>query len=534
MFKSIRIRAAIAAAICLTALFYLAPSLTDNLPSFWKEHLTKEKIHLGLDLQGGTHLVLEVDTGKAVESTLERTANNLKETLMENKVRFRGLERRQDNIVIEMQEGTPGSVLDNILQDHFPDLEIASSETISGKETATLRFKVKRVTELKKLAVEQSLETIRNRVDQFGVSEPEIIPEGTDRIIVQLPGIKDTARAKNLIGKTAMLEFKLVDDEHSLDEALKGNIPEGDALIYGYGSGSSSDTGRKAGVPHLVKSKALLTGDALESAQVKISDRFGESYIAIKFNAQGAADFERITGENVKKRLAIVLDGTVHSAPVIQEKIAGGQASITGSFTMEEAKDLAIVLRAGALPAPVNILEERTVGPSLGQDSIVKGLWSTVIGAMLVVIFMVVYYKLSGLIANTALLMNIIVLLGALAAFRATLTIPGIAGIVLTIGMAVDANVLIFERIREELRGGKTARTAIEAGYGKAFLTILDSNITTLIAAVFLFQFGTGPVKGFAVTLSIGIVVSMFTAIFVTRIIFDYFVWNKKIQTISV
>jgi len=532
MFKSIKLRSALAAAICLVAIFYLLPSLTDNLPAFWKEHLTKEKIHLGLDLQGGTHLVLEVDTEKAVESTLERTTNNLKETLMEKKIRFRNLERKKGNIIIEMQEGQPGSAMENIIKEQFPDLEIAASETTAGKETATLRFKTKRVTEIKKLAVEQSLETIRNRVDQFGVSEPEIIPEGMDRIIVQLPGVKDTARAKNLIGKTALLEFKMVNDEYSLDEALKGNVPEGNAIVYGFSQ--DRETGRKNSVPYLLKTKTLLTGESLESAQVKISDRFGESYVGIKFNPQGATDFERITGENVKKRMAIVLDGTVHSAPVIQEKIAGGQAQITGSFTIDEAKDLAIVLRAGALPAPVNILEERTVGPSLGQDSIEKGVWSTIIGALLVIVFMVVYYKLSGLVANTALMMNIIILLGALAAFRATLTIPGIAGIVLTIGMAVDANVLIFERIREELRAGKTARAAIETGYSKAFTTILDSNVTTLIAALFLFQFGTGPVKGFAVTLSIGIVVSMFTAIFVTRIIFDYFIWNKKIQTISV
>ena len=532
MFRSIKVRAAIAAIICLAGLFYLAPSLTDNLPPFWKEHLTKEKIHLGLDLRGGTHLVLEVDTDKAVESTLERTANNLKETLMENKVRFRSLERKKDKISVELQEGVSGTVLDSILREHYPDLEIASSETTSGKETASLRFKVKRAAELKKLAVEQSLETIRNRVDQFGVSEPEIIPEGVDRIIVQLPGIKDTARAKNLIGKTAMLEFKIVDDEHSLDEALKGNVPEGDALIYGYGG--SGETDRRASVPYLVKSKALLTGDALESAQVKIGDRFGDSYIAIKFNSQGATDFERITSENVKKRLAIVLDGTVHSAPVIQERIAGGQASITGSFTMDEAKDLAIVLRAGALPAPVNILEERTVGPSLGQDSIDKGIWSVFIGAMLVIVFMAIYYNLSGLAADAALLLNIIILLGALAAFRATLTIPGIAGIVLTIGMAVDANVLIFERIREELRGGKTVRAAVEAGYSRAFATVLDSHVTTLIAALFLFQFGTGPIKGFAVTLSIGIVVSLFTAFYATRIVFDFFVLNKKINKLSI
>ncbi len=521
-----------AAAICLVAIFYLLPSLTDNLPSFWKEHLTKEKIHLGLDLQGGTHLVLEVDTEKAVESTLERTTNNLKETLMENKVRFRSLERKKGNISIEMQEGAPGSAMENIIKEHFPDLEIAASETAAGKETATLRFKSKRVAEIKKLAIEQSLETIRNRIDQFGVSEPEIIPEGIDRIIVQLPGVKDTARAKNLIGKTAMLEFKLVDEEHSLDEALKGNIPEGSAIVYG--SNQDRETGRRNSVPYLLKTKTLLTGESLESAQVKISDRFGESYVSIKFNQQGASDFERITGENVKKHMAIILDGTVHSAPVIQERISGGQAQITGSFTIDEAKDLAIVLRAGALPAPVNILEERTVGPSLGQDSIDKGVWSTIIGALLVIVFMAVYYNLSGVAADSALLLNIIILLGTLAAFRATLTIPGIAGIVLTIGMAVDANVLIFERIREELRGGKTVRVAVETGYSRAFATVLDSHVTTLIAALFLFQFGTGPVKGFAVTLSIGIVVSLFTAFYVTRIVFDYFVWNKKIQKLSI
>jgi len=533
MFKSIKFRAALAAAICLAAFFYLLPSLTSDLPPFWKNYLPKEKIHLGLDLQGGMHLALEVDTEKAVETTLERTGNDLKETLMENKVRFRNLESKKGSTLsIEIPDGESRNSLEKILKGHYPDLEIASSETIEGKETAILKFKTKRVSEIKKLAVEQSLETIRNRVDQFGVSEPEIIPEGKDRIIVQLPGIKDPGRAKSLIGRTALLEFKLVDEEHSLDDALKGNVPEGSIITYGYGPGG--DTGRRGSVPYLLKSKTLLTGESLETAQVKISDRFGEPYVSIKFNPQGASDFERITGENVKKRLAIVLDGAVHSAPVIQERIAGGQAQITGSFTMDEAKDLAIVLRAGALPAPVNILEERTVGPSLGQDSIEKGIWSTIIGAILVIVFMVVYYKLSGLVANAALLLNIILLLGVLAAFRATLTIPGIAGIVLTIGMAVDANVLIFERIREELRGGKTPRASIEAGYAKAFLTILDSNVTALIAALFLFQFGTGPVKGFAVTLSIGIVVSMFTAIFVTRIVFDYFVWNKKIQTLSV
>jgi preprotein translocase subunit SecD len=254
----------------------------------------------------------------------------------------------------------------------------------------------------------------------------------------------------------------------------------------------------------------------------------------MKFNSQGAADFDRITNENVRKRLAIVLDGVVHSAPVIQERISGGQAQITGNFTMDEARDLAIVLRAGALPAPVNILEERTVGPSLGSDSIRQGIMATLIGFLLVVVFMFIYYRLSGLVADSVLILNVIVLLGILAGFKATLTLPGIAGIVLVIGMAVDANVLIFERIREELRLGKPPRAAIDAGYSKAFVTILDSNVTTLIAALFLFAFGTGPVKGFALTLSIGIVVSMFTAVFVTRIIFDYFIWNRSISKISI
>jgi preprotein translocase subunit SecD len=267
---------------------------------------------------------------------------------------------------------------------------------------------------------------------------------------------------------------------------------------------------------------------------VKISDRFGEPYVAIKFNSQGARDFDRITAENVKRRLAIVLDDSVYSAPVIQERISGGEAQITGRFTTEEAADLAIVLRAGALPAPVKILEQITVGPSLGQDSIDQGILSTILGGLLVVIFMIWYYRLSGAVANLALVLNLVIILGVLAMFRATLTLPGIAGMVLTIGMAVDANVLIFERTREELRTGKTPRAAIEAGYTKAFLAIFDSNVTTLIAAAFLFQFGTGPIKGFAVTLFIGLIASMFTAIFVTRIIFDYFLWKKKIKTLSI
>lgn len=533
MFKSIKFRAALVLLIFLGALFYLTPTVIPELPEFWTQNLPKDKIHLGLDLQGGMHLVLEVEADKAVDATMERMSNNLKETLMENKIRFRNIDRTPDKMItLELTDPTARETFEKTLKNHYPDLEIATSETVEEREKIYLRMNKDRAAEVKKLAVEQSLETIRNRVDQFGISEPEIIPQGEDRILIQLPGIKDAKRAKNLIGKTALLEFKLLDDENNLEDALKGNIPEGDQVAYG--QHLDRETGRQATVPYLLKSKTLLTGDSLESAKVQISDRFGEPHVAIKFNAQGAEDFDRITGDNVKKRLAIVLDGSVYSAPQIQERISGGQAQITGAFTMEEARDLAIVLRAGALPAPVNILEERTVGPSLGQDSINKGTWSCIVAGILIFIFMVFYYRASGLIADLALAMNLILLMGAMVLFGATLTLPGIAGIVLTIGMAVDANVLIFERIREELRTGKTPRAATDAGYTKAFLTIFDSNVTTLVAALFLFGFGTGPVKGFAVTLTIGIVASMFTAVFVTRIIYDYFIWNRKITTLSI
>jgi preprotein translocase subunit SecD len=531
--KNIKLRGLIALAIALIALFYLTPSLTQNLPAFWKNNLPTDKIHLGLDLQGGMHLVLEVVTEKAVENAAERVSNDLKEILMKKRVRFRHLDRiNGSTIVLDLRNSEAKEQFERILEEDFPILEIVSSEIIEGEERVFLKIESKQAESIKKFAVDQSLETIRNRVDQFGVSEPEIIPQGNERILIQLPGIKDPQRAINLIGKTALLEFKLVDEEHSLDDALRGNVPSGSMVLYG--SKIDPNTQQKKRVPYLLNRKTMLTGDSLEDAKVSIGNRFGEPYVALSFDSKGARDFERITSQNVKKRLAIVLDDVVHSAPVIQERISGGRAQITGTFTMEEARDLAIVLRAGALPAPVVILEQRTVGPSLGQDSIDKGLLSIIVGSILVILFMIAYYKLSGIIANTALILNIILIMGALAAFKATLTLPGIAGIVLTIGMAVDANVLIFERIREEARLGKSPNAAIDSGYAKAMITIIDANITTLIAALVLFQFGTGPVKGFAVTLSIGIISSMFTAIFVTRIMYDYFVWHRKIKTVSI
>jgi len=534
MFQSIKLRVLIAAAVVIASAYFLLPSVVPELPASVKNLFLKNRIHLGLDLQGGMHLVLEVDTAKALEGTVERLANSVKDGLMEKRVRFRGVERKADNTIgVELPSREARADLEKVLADQFPDLEIQSADLADGRERVVLRLREKRVADMKKTIVDQSLETIRNRVDQFGVTEPEIIPQGDDRILIQLPGVKDPKRAIDLIGKTALLEFKLVDEEHSLEEALRGNVPAGSILMKGARE-SGERTGTRRDTWYLLKERTLLTGQSLENAQVKISDRFGEPYVAIKFNSQGARDFDRITGENVNRRLAIILDGAVYSAPVIKERISGGDAQITGAFTTEEARDLAIVLRAGSLPAPVKILEQRTVGPSLGQDSIDKGIRSVIIGMILVGVFMVFYYRLSGLVAVLALVLNIVILLGAMALFDATLTLPGIAGIVLTIGMAVDANVLIFERAREELGLGKTPRAAVEAGYTKAFLTIFDSNVTTLLAALFLFQFGTGPVKGFAVTLSIGIIASMFTAIFVTRIIFDHVTWNRKIKALSI
>ncbi len=533
MFKSIKLRMAITAIICLVALYFLIPTLFPHIPSPWNEYFPKDKIHLGLDLQGGMHLVLEVDTEKALESMMERSANDLKESLMENKVRFRKVERAKGaTISLDMTDSAGRAALDKILRDQYLDLEVASSTPRDGGQTVILKINDRRAIDLKKLTVEHSLETIRNRVDQFGISEPEIVPEGDNRIMIQLPGIQDPERAKNLIGKTALLEFKIVDDESSIEEALRGNIPEGDVIAYGLRTDKA--TGQRGSTPYLIKNKTLLTGASLETAKVQISDRFGEPNVSIKFNSQGATDFDRITNDNVRKRMAIVLDGVVHSAPVIQERISGGQAQITGSFTMDEARDLAIVLRAGALPAPVNILEERTVGPSLGSDSIRQGIMATLLGSLFVILFMIIYYRLSGTVADLALIINIVLVLGILAAFKATLTLPGIAGLLLTVGMAVDANVLIFERVREELRTGKNVRLALDTGYSKAFITIIDTHVTGIVSAIFLIIFGTGPIKGFAVTLIIGLLASLFTAVFVTRVIFDYFTWNFNIKKLSI
>ena len=510
----------------IAAIIYVLPTIK---PSLWPH----KKINLGLDLQGGMHLALEVDTEKVVESTIERLTHEIRSFLKQEHIRYTTLNRVEGNqILIKLKGQKNIDGFEKILDTEFKNLSILSRSMDGDVLTMQLDLPSKEADQIKKLATDQALETIRNRIDQFGVSEPDIRRQGDKRILVQLPGIKDTKRAIALIGKTALLEFKLLDDAHDVNEALKGNIPPGDEVLYG--TRVDPNTNRTYKTPYLLKKRTLLTGANLTDARVQIDSQYNEPYVSIDFDKKGARDFERITGENVKKRLAIVLDKKVYSAPVIQEKISGGKARITGRFTTEEARDLAIALRAGALPAPVKILEERTVGPSLGTDSIKKGLISMCVGGLLVVLFMIIYYRGSGFIADIALVINILLIAAGLAGFQATLTLPGIAGIILTIGMAVDANVLIFERIREELNIGKTPRAAVDAGYDKATLTILDANVTTLIAALVLFQFGTGPVKGFAVTLSLGVVASLFTALILTRMVFDYYLMKRKVTRLSI
>ncbi len=497
--------------------------------SAWFAFPLERRISLGLDLQGGMHLVLEVEAEKAVESTTDRLVTDLSEALTKGGVPNAEVRKSaRDQLTVKISDpGQVNAVTEAVKA--FPSLVFVGT---TGGTELTYKLDGQRVQRIMDNALDQALETIRNRVDQFGVAEPTIQRQGARNIVVELPGIKDPSRAIQLIGKTARLEFRLVDEEHSLDNALKGRVPEGSEILYE--RKVNKQTGEVTRTPYLVKKRALLTGDALTNAEVRIGSQFSEPYVSIEFDKEGGRLFERITSENVGKRLAIVLDDTIYSAPAIRERIAGGKAQITGSFTVEEARDLAIVLRAGALPAPVRIEENRTVGPSLGQDSVRQGLTAGAIGSLLVVLFMLVYYRFSGVVADSALVLNILILLAGLGYFHATLTLPGIAGIVLTVGMAVDANVLIFERIREETRLGKPPRAAIDAGFSRAWSAILDGHVTTLIAAAMLFQFGTGPVKGFAVTLVLGMIANLLTAVFICKVIFEGILALRPMQRLSI
>lgn len=582
-----------------------------------------KSIKLGLDLQGGTYLVYEIDLPQLMTNLAKETDRTLEEIISET------VKRIQTNNLDFFDE----------LRKVFHEKGIAMNRYFGRTRDSDDKI----IDDLKKEsqdAVERTLEVLRNRIDEFGVSEPSITKQGNQRIVVELAGIQDVNRAKKIIGTTALLEFQLEKDpdvvRSILDDinlAMKKKIaaekgtaipdsltstanenkirkntevslkdvfgessivedkPENksttdstvlvdqevfqdrpfDALLANLGGSIAVPTKNVRAVERILNSPEIqdvipddsefllfakptkisdqeyyrlivvkkapeITGSMIANASVQIGSQIqaGQAVVAMELTGEGGKIFSRVTGANINKHMAIVLDGKVVSDPNIQERIPNGRASITGMANMDEAKDLAIVLRAGALPAPIEVIEERTVGPSLGQDSIQKGTYSAILGFVVVIIFMIIYYSLSGVVADIALLLNLIMIMAVLAGFHATLTLPGVAGIILTIGMAVDANVLIFERIREELKNGKTVRAAIDSGYGRAFITILDANVTTLLTALVLYQFGTGPIRGFALTLSIGIVISMFTAIVVTRVIYDYFTNRKTLSKLSI
>jgi preprotein translocase subunit SecD len=520
------LRLGLAGALAVAAVLLLLPSfklpIIDAMPSL--DNLPK--IQLGLDLQGGTHLLLEVKLDDAVATALRRRGDDLKRELKENKLDADITQSKDGALLATPKGATSRTQFLDLMGKSFTDLVVSTPQN-EGDATFSMAFTPRDDTQVRTFAMDQALETIRNRIDQLGVRETTVVREGDTDILVQLPGIQDPERAKDLIGKTAVLQFKMVDEKHPLADALRDGPPAGDEILDG-----PSQAGGPA--KYLVESEVLMTGDVVTDARVRVGSRLEGPYVQVTLDRRGTAIFGAITAENVGRSIAIVLDGTVYSAPVIKEPIPGGDVQITGNFTFEEAHELAIVLRSGALPAPVEIIEERTVGPSLGRDSIRQGELSFVVGAVAVLAFMAIYYDGAGILADLGLTLNILLLVCVMAALQATLTLPGIAGIVLTLGMSVDANVLVNERMREELRNGKSPREAVKVGYERAWSAIRDSNISTFVAGLILFQFGTGPVKGFAVTLCVGVLTGVFSCFVVTRAWYDYKISMRRLTAISV
>ncbi|MDR1946824.1 MAG: protein translocase subunit SecD [Desulfovibrio sp.] len=524
-------RIILGACVLLAAVVLLLPTflLPSRLPggeagpkSGLAVFLPSGRVNLGLDLMGGIHLTLEVEAQKALETSLAQMGQDLmSEAGSKGVLMTRPAITEGGRLEFSLAAQDKQDQLNSILADGFEQLNfLSATPEAGGRLRCVLGLSPAARDRLTNLTVDQALTTIRNRIDQFGVAEPDVRKEQSgNRISIQLPGLSDTRRAVEIIGKTAHLEFRMV--RADVDPKSK-NPPRGVHILP---MEYKDAYGNLVQESIAVEDTAALTGDRISDAAPAFSPT-GAALVSLAFDRRGAEIFSRLTEANVNKRMAIVLDGKVYSAPRIDEKISGGRASITGNFTPATANDLAVVLRAGALPAPVLVLEQREVGPSLGQESIRSGVTAAVIGGVSVMVFMALYYGLSGLIAGSMLILDILLILAGMALFGATLTLPGIAGIVLTIGMAVDANVLIFERIREEMKRGLTTAAAVEAGFSRAMLAIVDSNVTTVIAALILYQFGTGPVRGFAVTLTIGVLASMFTAIFISRIVFD--IWTGK------
>ncbi len=514
--------------VCLFAVPNFFPEATvKTWPKWAQRHIV-----LGLDLQGGSHLLLEVDSNSVKKDKLEQVRDDVRRTLRDAKIGYTGLAVRNENVEVRVKDTDLTNALAKLRELSQPLGGILGSSgqrsvEISDAGGGLIRLSVPpaAITERIRQTVDQSIQIVEKRVNELGTVEPLIQRQGVDRILLQVPGLQDPTRVKEIVGKTAKMEFRMVDSSVSPEQAQQGRVPPDSEILM-------SATPPK--IPYVIKKQVLVPGADLTDAQPGFDQRSGEPIVTFRFNTSGARKFAQATLENVGQPFAIVLDNEVISAPVIREPITGGSGQISGNFTVQGANDLAILLRAGALPAPLTVIEERTVGPGLGQDSIAAGELASYVGSVLVIVFMLLTYRLFGFFANVAVAINVAMIFGVLSLLNATLTLPGIAGIVLTVGIAVDSNVLIYERIREELRNGRTAISAIDAGFSRALATIMDSNITTFIAAAVLFYIGTGPVRGFAVTLGIGIITTVFTAFTVTRLIVATWVSWKRPKTVPI
>jgi len=514
--------------VCLFAVPNFFPESTvKTWPKWAQRHIV-----LGLDLQGGSHILLEVDSNSVKKDKLDQVRDDVRRVLRDAKIGYTGLAVRGDSVEVRVKDTDLTNALAKLRELSQPLGGILGtsgqrSVDVSDAGGGLIRLAVPpaAITERVRQSVEQSIQIVERRINELGTVEPLIQRQGVDRILVQVPGLQDPTRLKELLGKTAKLDFRMVDSTVPPDQAQQGRVPPDSEILM---------SAQPPKVPYVIKKQVLVSGGDLTDAQPGFDQRSGEPIVSFRFNTSGARKFAQATLENVGQPFAIVLDNEVISAPVIREPITGGSGQISGSFTVQGANDLAILLRAGALPAPLTIIEERTVGPGLGQDSIAAGELASYVGSVLVIVFMLLTYRLFGFFANVAVAINVAMIFGILSLLNATLTLPGIAGIVLTVGIAVDSNVLIYERIREELRAGRTAISAIDAGFTRALATILDSNITTFIAAAVLFYIGTGPVRGFAVTLGIGIITTVFTAFTVTRLIVAMWVAWKRPKTVPI
>ncbi|MFN0041433.1 MAG: protein translocase subunit SecD [Burkholderiales bacterium] len=492
--------------------YVVALNLLSSAPG-WMSSINALPMYLGLDLRGGVHFLLQVDMKGALAKAADRYAADVRATLRSKEIRYAGISRNGQVVTVKFRDLPTRDQALAELEKEIPDLLLTASDA-GGEAGISAALKPEVQKRIQEFALQQNITTLRNRVNELGVAEPIVQQSGPDRVVVQLPGVQDTAKAKEILGRTASLEVRMLDEERSdpasLQAAVGGQVPFGDELLYD-----------REGTPILLKREVILTGDRIADAQPGFDNQTGEPAVHINLDGRGASIFQQITRENVGKRMAMVLvekgRGEVVTAPVIRTEIPGGRVQISGSMTTTEARDVALLLRAGALAAPMEIVEERTVGPSLGADNIERGFDSTMMGFIAIAVFMIAYYVFFGAISVFALAVNLMLLVALLSMLQATLTLPGIAAIALTLGMAIDANVLINERIREELRNGTTPQAAIAAGYERAWATILDSNITTLIAGVALFMFGSGPVRGFAVVHCLGILTSMFSAVVVSR-----------------